>query len=179
MNPTKSPCTNADLYVDTLNFPLQKSLGQQYLQKYRELRRQRQPLVFPRSAHGQILPDGVVIYDRDPDGSFGHGYTEEAVRFDPSPPQESAAVNFEYFGASDSAARGFGVGRYTRQMTAADRANAAAAAAATAAAENKGSFRPLCIVTIGEAGRLTCGSWGRGEQIPRKWLFRFPEVPRF
>ena len=141
----------ADLYVDTVNFPFQKSLGQQYLQKYRELRRQRQPLVFPRSAYGQILPDGVVIYDRDPDGSFGHGYTEEAVRFDPSPPQEPA-MNYEYFGASDSAAQDFGVGRYTRQMTSADRANAAAAAAAAAtAAENKGSFPPLCIYIVGEA----------------------------
>lgn len=132
------------------HFPFQKSLGQQYLQKYQELRRQRQPLVFPRSGYGQRLPDDVVVYDKDPDGSFGHGYTEEAARFEPSAAVEGpTTIDYEYFDAGPQigstrpdSAYDFGVyGRYTRHMTSADRA-AAAAASAAPTTEEKGQLSP-------------------------------------
>ena len=97
-------------------FPFQKSLGQQYLQKYQELRhRRRQPLVYPRGAYGQRLPDDVVIYDKDPNGSFGHGYTEEAARFEPSAAEEPM-IDYEYFDTAPDSAHDFGVGRYPRHM---------------------------------------------------------------
>ena len=118
-------------------------MGQQYLQKYQELRRQRQPLVFPRGAYGQRLPDDVVIYDKDPNGSFGHRYTEEAARFEPSVAVKEPMIEYQYFdaaptvGSKPDSAYGYGVGRYTRQMTSADR-EAVAASTAAPVTENKG-----------------------------------------
>ena len=101
-------------------------MGQQYLQKYQELRRKRQPLVFPRGAYGQRLPDDVVIYDKDPDGSFGHKYTKEAARFEPSTAAaEEPTVDYEYFDTAPTVLASapnsgyeheLGRGRYTRHM---------------------------------------------------------------
>ena len=60
--------------------------------------------MFPRGAYGQRLPDDVVIYDKDPDGSFGHRYTEEAARFEPSTAAaaEEQTIDYEYFDAAPS-----------------------------------------------------------------------------
>ena len=88
--------------------------------------------MFPRGAYGQRLPDDVVIYDKDPDGSFGHRYTDEAARFEPSTAAaEEQTIDYEYFDAAAPSVlasapdsgyeRESGRGRYTRHMTSADR----------------------------------------------------------